>query len=255
MTAPISPGSSWEGSATSTPSQIFRVGNKTGIFCFILLSSDENKHQDDNAVSGPRQCANPAPTQNQSLPLKKTEEGMLLLHGLPICDDSWNAQAAHVACRQLGFTRALKASQGNLADTDVFSLDQVKCLGNETSLLECDHVDQQHENCNSNEAAGVVCDQRNGTELRKEVDRRTEECFAKAVLFGSELESDLMVLQTVLDCQDMCNNTEACNTFSYDTSSNECRLHSAGEVKEAGNMNSSPSSPANDSGTLSGTQI
>ena len=206
-------------------------------------------------MSGPGCCAKRAPTQNQSLPLKKTKEGMLLLHGLPICDDGWNVQAAHVACRQLGFTRALKASQGSLADTDVFSLDQVKCLGNETSLLECDYVDQKHENCNSNEAAGVVCDQRNEMELKKEAERRTEECFAKAVLFGSELESDLMVLQTVLDCQDICNNTEACNTFSYDTSSKECRLQSAGEVEEAGNMGSFPSSPADDSGTLSGDQI
>ena len=231
MTAPILHGSSQEGNVTSTISLIFRVGNKPGICCFILLPSDENKRQDENAVSGPRHCAKPAPKQNQSSPLMKTKEGMLLLNGLPVCDDGWNAQAAHVACRQLGFTRALKASRGNQADTDVFSLDQVKCLGNETSLLHCDYVDQQHENCNSNEAAGVVCDQRNETELRKEADRRTEECFAKTVLFGSELESDLMLLPTVLDCQDTCSNTEACNTFSYDTNSMECRLHSAGKVE------------------------
>ena len=154
---------------------------------------------------------------------------MLLLNGLPICDDGWNIQAAHVACRQMNYTRALSATKSLKADMDVFFLDNVKCIGNETSLQQCDHVDQQHENCNSNEAAGVLCDERDEKELEKEVDQTTPECFAKAVVFGSEMISDLLVVPTVLDCQDICKNKEGCVTFSYDTSSKECRLHNDNE--------------------------
>lgn len=35
----------------------------------------------------------------------------------------------------------------------------------------------------------------------------------------------------VLDCQQLCGATQDCNTFSYDTQSWECRLHSVREVE------------------------
>ena len=126
------------------------------------------------------------------------------------------------------------------ASSDEFSLDDVECRGNESLLTDCIHLDQveRKENCNSGEAAGVVCDPRTKDELRREADQRTEECFAKNVLFGPELNSDVWVVPTVLDCQEMCSSTEGCNTFSYDTSSMECRLHSVGEVSEAGGSGS-----------------
>ena len=70
----------------------------------------------------------------------------------------------------------------------------------------------------------MVCDARSKDELRREADQRTEECFAKNVLFGPELNSEVWVRPTVLDCQEICSGTEGCGTFSYDTSSMECRL-------------------------------
>ena len=72
----------------------------------------------------------------------------------------------------------------------------------------------------------MLCDESDEKELEKEVDQTTRECFAKAVVFGSEMISELLVVPTVLDCQDICKNKEGCVTFSYDTSSKECRLHS-----------------------------
>ena len=160
----------------------------------------------------------------------KTAEGILLLNQKPICDDGWDIEAAHVACRQLGFSRAFQATQSNQATSDDFSLDEVKCRGTESSLLDCGHLVQRKENCNSGEAAGVVCDTRSEAELRRLAERRTEECFAKNVLFGPELTSNVWVLPTILGCQDMCGTTPDCNTFSYGTSSLECRLHGVGEV-------------------------
>ena len=191
----------------------------------------------EDAVSGPALCAvditvpetthskSQTPSDPNSLTLvgNRSAEGILLLMKLPICDDGWDIEAAHVACRQLGFSRALQATQTNQASSDEFSLDEVKCRGNETSLTDCIHLVERKENCNSDEAAGVVCDLRSKDELRREAEQRTEECFAKNVLFGSELNSDVWVLPTVLGCQEMCADTEGCNTFSYDNSSMECR--------------------------------
>ena len=219
--------------------------------------SDESKDEDEDAVSGPVFCAwnltVPATTLTRSqftsdpnsltLVGNKTAEGILLLNQKPICDDGWDIEAAHVACRQLGFSRAFQATQTNQANTDEFSLDEVKCRGNESSLLECGHLVQRKENCNSGEAAGVVCDARSEAELRVLIERRTDECFAKNVLFGPEVTSDIWVLPTLLDCQEMCGNTEGCNTFSYDTSSMECRLHSVGEVEETGYPQPSTTTP------------
>ena len=199
----------------------------------------------EDAVSGPALCAvditvaetthkkSQTPSDPNSLTLvgNKSAEGILLLNKLPICDDGWNIEAAHVACRQLGFGRALQATQTNQASSDEFSLDDVKCRGNESLLTDCSHLVGRKENCNSGEAAGVVCDARSKDELRREADQRTEECFAKNVLFGPELNSDVWVRPTVLDCQEICSGTEGCGTFSYDSSSMECRLH---RVREAG---------------------
>ena len=190
------------------------------VFCAWNLTVPEPTHTRSQFPSDPNSL---------TLVGNKTAEGILLLDQKPICDDGWDIEAAHVACRQLGFSRAFQATQTNQANSDEFSLDEVKCRGNESSLLDCDH--QKKENCNSGEAAGVVCDTRSEAELRRLAERQTEECFAKDVLFGPELTSDVWILPTILDCQDMCGTTADCDTFSYGTSSKECRLHSMGEVR------------------------
>ena len=81
----------------------------------------------EDAVSGPALCAvditvaetthkkSQTPSDPNSLTLvgNKSAEGILLLNKLPICDDGWDIEAAHVACQQLGFSRALQATQTN----------------------------------------------------------------------------------------------------------------------------------------------
>ena len=81
----------------------------------------------EDAVSGPALCAvditvaetthkkSQTPSDPNSLTLvgNKSAEGILLLKKLPICDDGWDIEAAHVACQQLGFSRALQATQTN----------------------------------------------------------------------------------------------------------------------------------------------
>ncbi|XP_021351068.1 uncharacterized protein LOC110448900 isoform X2 [Mizuhopecten yessoensis] len=83
-----------------------------------------------------------------------------------VCDDHWNLQNAHVACRELGFTLGARHaldtrsySTGPWSD-DSFVFDDVACHGNESSLLECDYTPQH--NCHVFEAVSVVCQPNQG---------------------------------------------------------------------------------------------
>ena len=150
----------------------------------------------EGAVSGPVQCA-----ESTSLPLNATicSSNLCLLGGtrsrgnvmmrqpsgelLPVCDDGWNMAAAHVACRKLGFTRALEAKNGSQypgIHTDEFALDQVQCRGLEDSLLNCSFT--AAEDCDAGEAAGVVCDPTPQQVIADNISQRIESCYARNVL-------------------------------------------------------------------------
>ena len=118
-------------------------------------------------VSGPKDC--PPETINQ-VAVKPVCSGNLCLAGStsrnsgnvmvddkPVCDDDWGLEDAAVVCRQLGFPgveRATKESEfGTVSST--YSMDNVKCRGNETELEDCYH--KAADDCDGNEAAGVVC--------------------------------------------------------------------------------------------------
>lgn len=75
-----------------------------------------------------------------------------------ICDDFWDINDASVVCTQLGFSGA-QASYG-LAyfgeGSAPILLDDVNCVGNEKSLIDCNKNDFGH-NCGHSEDAGVAC--------------------------------------------------------------------------------------------------
>ena len=81
-----------------------------------------------------------------------------------VCDDGWDIRDAYVVCRQLGYASAISAlPMANFGPgRGIIWLDDVNCLGNESSIGECQHPGWAIHNCGHREDASVVC---GGTEL------------------------------------------------------------------------------------------
>ncbi|XP_036986717.2 lysyl oxidase homolog 3 isoform X1 [Artibeus jamaicensis] len=80
-----------------------------------------------------------------------------------ICDDDFTLEAAHVLCRELGFTEATgwthSAKYG--PGTGRIWLDNLSCSGTEHSVAECASRGWGNSDCTHDEDAGVICkDQR-----------------------------------------------------------------------------------------------
>ncbi|XP_015121135.1 lysyl oxidase homolog 3 [Diachasma alloeum] len=76
-----------------------------------------------------------------------------------VCDDEWDHLEATVVCRQLGFEGALEAT-GNSRFGQArrrFWMDNIFCDGREDYLGKCRFDGWGNSDCQSNEAAGVIC--------------------------------------------------------------------------------------------------
>ncbi|XP_064629569.1 neurotrypsin-like [Lineus longissimus] len=83
-----------------------------------------------------------------------------------ICDDVWDIKDAKVVCKQLGFSDAKKAVGGAQfgKGVDNIFLDEVECVGDETSIENCPHLPWRSHDCRSHEVAGVICEANRGCE-------------------------------------------------------------------------------------------
>ncbi|KAL9981261.1 hypothetical protein ACROYT_G009938 [Oculina patagonica] len=98
-----------------------------------------------------------------------TREGLVQVYfndaWRPACDNKWSKQNADVVCKMLGYTGSYPSHGQVVVDLDNNTtwLNNVRCLGNERSLLLCAHDGWRRQHCPSNKQATVVC---TGPEVR-----------------------------------------------------------------------------------------
>ena len=82
-----------------------------------------------------------------------------------MCDDEWDRQDADVVCRELGYLGAsvFHSSSGTDQGVSHVWMDNVQCVGNESSLTLCDHKGWGNHSCTRRRKAGATC---NGNEGR-----------------------------------------------------------------------------------------
>ena len=74
-----------------------------------------------------------------------------------ICNDLFNLTAANVVCRQLGYPGAVRVASFGSHSNQIW-LDDVRCIGNETSIVHCSHNGFNIYDCNfNNDQVGVEC--------------------------------------------------------------------------------------------------
>ena len=75
-----------------------------------------------------------------------------------VCDDSWDTAHAQVVCRELGYssvdTVAFNSTYFGKGNASII-LDNVKCVGNESTLFSCTYNTNQ--NCSDFEEVGIRC--------------------------------------------------------------------------------------------------
>ncbi|XP_076026959.1 scavenger receptor cysteine-rich domain-containing group B protein-like isoform X2 [Genypterus blacodes] len=76
-----------------------------------------------------------------------------------VCDDDWDITDAQVVCREMNCGTAFAAKAGAFFGQGQgrIWLDDVKCLGNESSLAHCRRPSYGENNCGHGEDAGVEC--------------------------------------------------------------------------------------------------
>ena len=84
-----------------------------------------------------------------------------------VCGENWDIADANVVCHMLGYGGASSLLQNITLEqqNDTEWLSGVRCIGNESSLAQCDHDGWGKHSCNISQAAGVTCFERHWGEF------------------------------------------------------------------------------------------
>ena len=76
-----------------------------------------------------------------------------------VCDDDWDLNDAGVVCSELGLGKAVGASQSAYygQGSGQIWLDDLRCVGNESTIGDCPHPGWGDHNCGHGEDAGANC--------------------------------------------------------------------------------------------------
>ena len=83
-----------------------------------------------------------------------------------VCDDYWDIKDAQVVCRELGYPEAVAAPKEALfgEGNGHIWLSNVHCLGNESSIEDCEHAEWDANGyCYHSEDASVICSNYTGS--------------------------------------------------------------------------------------------
>eukprot|EP00057_Strongylocentrotus_purpuratus_P018551 XP_011673025.1 PREDICTED: deleted in malignant brain tumors 1 protein-like [Strongylocentrotus purpuratus] len=86
-------------------------------------------------------------------------EVFYLGHWRPVCSDHWDLSDGHVACRELGLSTALDVDHGFISSEEMgdYILNDVRCIGSESRILDCSGSTFSIGKCNSTRSARVRC--------------------------------------------------------------------------------------------------
>ena len=222
------------------------VESKEALLCELYTGSEQgvNKSLAGGAITGPKVCPSflsslsvcqgkPGVCLQEADGSLGTNAGNVFFNGTPVCDDGWDLLAANTVCRELNFTNGalkhtVRSHFGLVAMT--FSLDEVRCFGNETELGNCPSSDV--ENCDGSEGAGVVCDTRSEEEVNQEDQKLARECFSEAIYDEEPIpfnktsgpEKFYTYTANAAACQKVCASTVGCDLFMFSKTESRCSI-------------------------------
>lgn len=74
-----------------------------------------------------------------------------------ICRNGFGMDEANIACRQLGFMRANSIDYSYAPGFGTIWLDNITCIGDKPSLIDCYHRPWGSHSCSHNQDTGVNC--------------------------------------------------------------------------------------------------